>query len=120
MSDRIKVLPQYLLPKQALTTFAGRVASYRGGAHTTTLIRWFVGKYGVNMDEAVNPDIASYASFNEFFTRPLRDGVLRRTTPARQINEQVHELRSGASVGRKKRHAAGGRISQRIVLERGA
>nr|WP_229452001.1 archaetidylserine decarboxylase [Massilia niastensis] len=39
---------------------------------TTSLIRWFVGKYGVNMDEAVNPDIASYASFNEFFTRPLR------------------------------------------------
>ena len=75
MSDRIKVLPQYLLPKQALTTFAGRVAGYRGGSHTTTLIRWFVGKYGVNMDEAVNPDIASYASFNEFFTRPLRDGV---------------------------------------------
>ena len=42
---------------------------------TTGLIRWFVGKYGVNMDEAVNPDIESYTSFNEFFTRPLRDGV---------------------------------------------
>ena len=75
MSDRIKVLPQYLLPKQALTSFAGRVAGARGGSMTTGLIRWFVGKYGVNMDEAVNPDIASYASFNEFFTRPLRDGV---------------------------------------------
>ncbi len=75
MSDRIKVLPQYLLPKQALTTFAGRVAGYKGGAHTTTLIRWFVGKYGVNMEEALNPDITSYASFNEFFTRPLRAGV---------------------------------------------
>ena len=75
MSDRIKVLPQYLLPKQALTSFAGRVAGAKGGAMTTRLIRWFVGKYGVNMDEAVNPDIASYASFNEFFTRPLRDGA---------------------------------------------
>jgi phosphatidylserine decarboxylase len=42
---------------------------------TTRLIRWFVGKYGVNMEEAANPDITSYASFNEFFTRPLRDGV---------------------------------------------
>ena len=72
MSDRIKVLPQYLLPKRALTTFAGHVAGARGGAWTTNLIRWFVGKYGVNMAEAVNPDIASYASFNEFFTRPLR------------------------------------------------
>jgi phosphatidylserine decarboxylase len=64
-----------VLPKQALTSFAGRVAGAKGGAMTTRLIRWFVGKYGVNMDEAVNADIASYTSFNEFFTRPLKDGV---------------------------------------------
>lgn len=75
MSDRIKVLPQYVLPKQALTSLAGRVAGAKGGAMTTRLIRWFVGKYGVNMAEAENADIASYASFNEFFTRPLRPGV---------------------------------------------
>jgi phosphatidylserine decarboxylase len=75
VSDRIKVLPQYVLPKQALTSFAGRVAGAKGGAMTTRLIRWFVGKYGVNMDEAANPDIASYASFNEFFTRPLKEGA---------------------------------------------
>jgi phosphatidylserine decarboxylase len=63
------------MPKQAMTTFAGRVAGAKGGSMTTSLIRWFVGKYGVNMDEAANPDIASYPSFNEFFTRPLRAGV---------------------------------------------
>jgi phosphatidylserine decarboxylase len=72
VSDRLKVLPQYLMPKQAMTSFAGRVAGAKGGSMTTRLIRWFVGKYGVNMDEALNPDIKSYASFNEFFTRPLR------------------------------------------------
>jgi phosphatidylserine decarboxylase len=75
VSDRIKVLPQYVLPKQALTSFAGRVAGARGGAMTTGLIRWFVGKYGVNMTEAENPDIASYASFNDFFTRALKEGA---------------------------------------------
>lgn len=42
---------------------------------TTGVIRWFVGKYGVNMEEAANPDIGSYASFNDFFTRPLRAGA---------------------------------------------
>ncbi|MET0320951.1 MAG: archaetidylserine decarboxylase [Duganella sp.] len=72
VSDRLAVLPQYLLPKGALTNFAGRVAGARGGAMTTRLIRWFVGRYDVNMSEALNPDIASYASFNEFFTRSLR------------------------------------------------
>jgi len=72
VSDRLAVLPQYLLPKGALTNFAGRVAGAKGGAMTTRLIRWFVGKYDVNMDEAANPDIASYHSFNEFFTRALK------------------------------------------------
>jgi phosphatidylserine decarboxylase len=72
VSDRLAVLPHYLLPKGALTNFAGRVAGAKGGAMTTRLIRWFVGKYNVNMDEAFNPDITSYASFNEFFTRALR------------------------------------------------
>ena len=72
MSDRLEVFPQYLLPKQALTTFAGKIANARAGRFTTTLIRWFVGRYGVNMEEAANPDVESYASFNEFFTRALR------------------------------------------------
>ncbi|UTY59990.1 archaetidylserine decarboxylase [Massilia sp. erpn] len=75
MSDRLAVLPQYLLPKTALTNFAGRVAGAKGGAMTTRLIRWFVGKYDVNMAEAANPDIASYHSFNDFFTRALKPGV---------------------------------------------
>ncbi|MES2127297.1 MAG: archaetidylserine decarboxylase [Pseudomonadota bacterium] len=75
MSDSIKVLPQYVLPKMALTALAGRGANWRGGANTTSFIRWFVGKYGVNMSEAANPAIGSYSSFNEFFTRPLRAGA---------------------------------------------
>ncbi|MGB4911445.1 MAG: archaetidylserine decarboxylase [Candidatus Dechloromonas phosphoritropha] len=75
MSDRLAVLSQYLLPKQALTVLAGKLAGAQAGSVTTSVIRWFVGRYGVNMTEAANPDIASYASFNEFFTRPLREGV---------------------------------------------
>ena len=75
MSDRLAVLPQYLIPKQALTLLAGKLAGAEAGGLTTGVIRWFVGRYGVNMAEAANPDIASYASFNAFFTRPLRDGA---------------------------------------------
>ena len=75
MSDRIAVLPQYLIPKQALTALAGKFASARAGATTTRFIRWFVGKYQVDMQEAANPDISSYASFNDFFTRALKPGI---------------------------------------------
>ena len=72
MSERLAVLSQYLLPKQALTALAGKFASACAGGLTTRVIRWFVGRYGVNMAEAADPDIASYASFNEFFTRALK------------------------------------------------
>lgn len=81
MSDRLSVLPQYFIPKQALTALAGRIASARGGRLTTRLIKWFVGRYGVNMAEAANPDIASYATFNDFFTRALKSNA-RPLAPA--------------------------------------
>ncbi len=69
------MLLQYVLPKKALTQLAGSLASLQGGAATTRFIRWFVGRYGVNMSEAANPDIASYPTFNEFFSRPLKPGA---------------------------------------------
>ena len=75
MSDTLAVLPQYLIPKQAITALAGKLASARAGSWTTSVIRWFVKRYQVNMAEAANPDIASYATFNDFFTRPLKDGA---------------------------------------------
>jgi phosphatidylserine decarboxylase len=75
VSDRMAVLPQYLLPKQALTLLAGEIARARGGALTTRLIRWFIDRYRVNMAEAANPDPAAYASFNDFFTRALAPGA---------------------------------------------
>ena len=75
MSDRLAVLPQYLLPKRALTELAGHFAGSRGGSATTAVIRWFIGRYGVNMAEAAQPDPAAYATFNEFFTRELKPGA---------------------------------------------
>jgi phosphatidylserine decarboxylase len=75
VSERFAVLLQYLLPKQALTILAGKFANARAGKLTTRVIRWFVARYQVNMAEAANPDISAYATFNEFFTRPLRDGA---------------------------------------------
>lgn len=75
MFTRLPVIPQYFLPKKALTAFAGFVAGAQAGRITTGLIRWFIGKYQVNMSEAANPDIHSYATFNAFFTRALRPGA---------------------------------------------
>ena len=75
MSDRLAVLSQYFLPKQALSTIAGKLAESEAGGLTTRVIRWFVQRYGVDLSEAVDTDPISYRSFNEFFTRPLRAGA---------------------------------------------
>ncbi|MDR7335214.1 archaetidylserine decarboxylase [Roseateles asaccharophilus] len=73
--SRLKVLPQYLMPKGAMTRLAGRIASKPRGGMTTATIRRFVARYGVNMDEAAEPSIAAYATFNDFFTRALKPGA---------------------------------------------
>jgi phosphatidylserine decarboxylase len=72
--DRLAVLLQYLLPKQALTQLAGKFANAQL-SWTPAVIKWFIGRYKVNMAEAANPDIHSYATFNDFFTRALKSGA---------------------------------------------
>jgi len=71
----LSIQQQYLLPKKLLTVLAGKLAGLRGGAFTHALVRRFVAHYKVNMQEAADPRIESYASFNDFFTRPLREGA---------------------------------------------
>ncbi|SCY47594.1 phosphatidylserine decarboxylase [Nitrosospira sp. Nl5] len=71
MFTALSVFPQYLLPKQAITELAGKFAKANAGRLTTFAIRRFVRHYRVDMDEAVNPDIHSYRTFNDFFTRAL-------------------------------------------------
>lgn len=82
--NRLKVLPQYLIPKQAITALAGKLASAQAGKLTTAVIRWFVKRYQVNMSEAAQEDIGAYSSFNEFFTRPLKTGA-RKLSKAKYI-----------------------------------
>lgn len=72
MHKRLAVIIQYCLPKQAITLLAGKFANAKAGWLTTAMIRWFVGRYDVNMAEAAEPDIKSYKTFNDFFTRALR------------------------------------------------
>ena len=75
MSDRLAILPQYLLPKKLVTQLAGRFASAELGGVTQAAISRFVAHYGVDMSEAAEPDITRYTSFNDFFTRALRAGA---------------------------------------------
>lgn len=75
MASDFSVRLQYLTPKRALTVFGGVVASARAGWVTQAIIRRFVRRYDVNMSEAAASRLESFATFNEFFTRALREGV---------------------------------------------
>ena len=69
------------MPKKLMTVLAGKLAGARLGPVTRAVIRRFVAHYKVDMAEAVDPRIESYATFNDFFTRPLRAGA-RPVSPA--------------------------------------
>ncbi len=69
------VAMQYLLPHHLLSRVVGRLAECRWPPVKGPFIRWFIRRYGVDMNEAREPDPAAYSCFNAFFTRALRDGA---------------------------------------------
>jgi len=115
-ADRWAVVPQYLMPKQAMTAFAGVVANWRGGARTTEIVRRFVAKYGVDMGEAAEPDIARYASFNDFFTRALKPGArpMAQSALVSPVDGAISQL--GAITGDQIFQAKGHRYSTTALL----
>ena len=83
--QRLKTAFHYLLPQLAITRTAGWLAERRWGVLTHAVIKTFVACYQINMAEAQKSRAADYASFNEFFIRPLKDG-------ARPINAEPQTL----------------------------
>lgn len=68
--SRLFVLLQYLLPHHLVSRLVLRVTRWQT-PFTASVIKWFVRQYGVNLDEAAQPDVNAYSTFNAFFTRAL-------------------------------------------------
>jgi phosphatidylserine decarboxylase len=64
----------YVLPHHAISRVVYLITRLRG-PQVKPFIAWFVKKYGVNMEEAEESEIGYYQTFNEFFTRPLKEGL---------------------------------------------
>lgn len=73
--DSLFIFLQYLIPQHALSRLVGWFASSEIGFIKSTFINNFAKKYGINMQEAKQEDLNAYASFNDFFTRELKDGA---------------------------------------------
>jgi len=63
-----------VMPHHAVSRVIYFITRLRG-PQVSPMINWFVKKYGVNMDEAEEPEIDYYQTFNEFFIRPLKHGI---------------------------------------------
>jgi phosphatidylserine decarboxylase len=66
---------QKILPKHAISRIAGVIAKTRSPVVAQSLIRAFARHYRVDLRDALEPSLAGYNSFNEFFTRPLVAGA---------------------------------------------
>ncbi|MCM0000341.1 MAG: archaetidylserine decarboxylase [Erythrobacter sp.] len=73
MSDLFIAL-QHLVPRHALSRFAGSIAASTSPWLRDRLIRRFVAAYGVDLAEAAR-GIGEFTSFNDFFTRELKPGA---------------------------------------------
>ena len=73
--DRLRHLPQSLLPQRLLTRLIYRLARVRAPWFKDALIRYFAQHFRVNLGEALEPNPRAYPDFNAFFTRALKPGV---------------------------------------------
>jgi phosphatidylserine decarboxylase len=72
---RLFVWFQYLLPQHPLSRLILAATRVRTAWFKNWTIRGFLKLYRVDMTEAAESDPYRYGSFNEFFTRALRDGA---------------------------------------------
>lgn len=75
LGDHAFVSLQKRLPTRLITTLMHRLAQARSPWLRRPLIRWFAQRYRINLDEAAEADLDAYASFAEFFARPLKPGL---------------------------------------------
>ncbi len=75
LSDFIKTLPQYLAPQHPLSRLMHFLTRARLRVWKEWQIRWFIRRYGVDMDIAAQSDPLAYDDFNSFFTRALKAGA---------------------------------------------
>ena len=97
--SKLFALIQYPLPHHLLSRLVGRLAECRTPWLKNALVRRFIRQFRVDMSEAADPDPTAYATFNDFFTRtlkedarPLGEGVL---SPADGRLSQFGPLEAG-------------------------
>ncbi len=73
--DKFKILLQYLIPQHGLSLLMGKIAESKKSWIKNTFGNWFIKQYGIDMSIAERETIEEYETFNDFFTRSLKEGM---------------------------------------------
>ena len=103
--------PQYIIPQHTLSIVMHRLTRCQIVWFKNAFIKFIIIKYKVNISEAAQTDLASFNSFNAFFTRqlrkdirPLAEGESVFTSPVDGAISQIGAIEQGKIVQAKGRH----------------
>ncbi|MGH8760644.1 MAG: phosphatidylserine decarboxylase, partial [Burkholderiales bacterium] len=103
--------PLYLLPHHALSRLMLVATRLRFRPWKDWQIRWFIRRYGVDMDSVAESDARVYPEFNSFFTRALRADArpiapdpCSLACPVDGSVSQLGDLRDGLLIQAKGQH----------------
>ncbi|UQB43286.1 phosphatidylserine decarboxylase [Thiomicrospira microaerophila] len=119
LMDYVKVVPQYLLPKQLLSEAMHGFMHIQVGWIKNNTIKALGKIYKIDLNDAQEQNIENYPHFNAFFTRALKpesrpihpgdsvwvspvDGVISQSAPIKDnklIQAKCHEYTTEALVG---------------------
>lgn len=103
LKKQIFILSQRVVPQHQLSRVVGKLAASEHPVLKNAVITAFKAQYGIDMSLAEQSNALKYKSFNEFFTRSLKQGV-------REIDSNPNSIVSPAD----------GAISQLGKIEDGA
>ncbi|MFV5375356.1 archaetidylserine decarboxylase [Acinetobacter calcoaceticus] len=75
LKKELFIKAQNLVPQHQLSRVVGKVAASENPVVKTAVIHAFKTKYGIDLSIAEQGNALKYKSFNDFFTRALKDGV---------------------------------------------
>ncbi|MDQ9021123.1 archaetidylserine decarboxylase [Acinetobacter sichuanensis] len=85
LKKQLFIRAQNLVPQQQLSRVVGKVAASENLIIKNIAIQAFKAQYGIDLSIAQQTDALKYKSFNEFFTRALKEGVREIDTDANSI-----------------------------------
>jgi phosphatidylserine decarboxylase len=108
LENNLSPFLQQFMPQQGLSRFAGFLANSHIPWLKNKLIRYFVNRHAVNMQEALESNPFQYLSFNAFFTRalhnhvrPIANGLSDFVSPADGTISQMGKITKGRLIQAK-------------------